>query len=131
MDDEAGEGGESAVRTLDPARSLHQLLLELFKTPPSAIQAVERDKGELARRGVLARRLAEVLGTGRDIEDVVRHLEGEPYFLWEEQSTAGTYGFPLDDSWIHAQFARNLALGNGFSYNPGVPVSGSTAPPST
>ncbi len=50
------------------------------------------------------------------------------YFLWEEQSTAGTYGFPLDDSWIHAQFARNLALGNGFSYNPGIPVSGSTAP---
>ncbi len=50
------------------------------------------------------------------------------YFLWEEQSTAGTYGFPLDDSWIHAQFARNLALGDGFSYNPGIPVSGSTAP---
>ena len=49
-------------------------------------------------------------------------------FLWREYSTAGTYGFPLDDSWIHAQFARNLALGNGFSYNPGVPVSGSTAP---
>lgn len=50
------------------------------------------------------------------------------YFLASERSTAGTYGFPLDDSWIHAQFARNLALGNGFSYNPGVPVSGSTAP---
>ena len=50
------------------------------------------------------------------------------YFLSEEHSTAGTYGFPLDDSWIHAQFARNLALGNGFSYNPGVPISGSTAP---
>jgi hypothetical protein len=50
------------------------------------------------------------------------------YFLWSERTTAGTYGFPLDDSWIHAQFARNLALGNGFSYNPGVPVSGSTAP---
>jgi arabinofuranosyltransferase len=50
------------------------------------------------------------------------------YFLWCERTTAGTYGFPLDDSWIHAQFARNLALGNGFSYNPGIPVSGSTAP---
>ena len=36
--------------------------------------------------------------------------------------------FPLDDSWIHLQFARNLAEGRGFSYNPGVPVSGSTAP---
>jgi hypothetical protein len=50
------------------------------------------------------------------------------YYLWREHTTAGTFGFPLDDAWIHAQFARNLALGNGFSYNPGVPVSGSTAP---
>jgi arabinofuranosyltransferase len=50
------------------------------------------------------------------------------YYLWSEFSTAGVIGFPLDDSWIHAQFARNLALGRGFSYNPGVPVSGSTAP---
>lgn len=50
------------------------------------------------------------------------------FYLWSEWSTAGTFGFPLDDSWIHAQFARNLATGEGFSYNPGVPVSGSTAP---
>jgi hypothetical protein len=39
-----------------------------------------------------------------------------------------TRQLPLDDSWIHMQFARNLAEGRGFSYNPGVPVSGSTAP---
>jgi arabinofuranosyltransferase len=50
------------------------------------------------------------------------------YFLWNEHRVSGTFGFPLDDSWIHAQFARNLALGHGFSYNPGVPASGSTAP---
>ena len=37
-------------------------------------------------------------------------------------------GFPLDDSWIHLQFARNVAEGHGFSFNPGVPSSGSTAP---
>ena len=37
-------------------------------------------------------------------------------------------GFPLDDSWIHLQFARNVAGGFGFSYNPGIPVAGSTAP---
>jgi hypothetical protein len=59
---------------------------------------------------------------------LVLMLASVGYFLWSELSIAGTYGFPLDDSWIHAQFARNLALGNGFSYNPGVPVSGSTAP---
>jgi hypothetical protein len=40
----------------------------------------------------------------------------------------GLSSFPLDDSWIHLQFARNLAEGHGFAYNPGVPVAGSTAP---
>jgi len=49
-------------------------------------------------------------------------------FLWREHAATGTFGFPLDDAWIHAQFARNIVLGNGFSYNPGVPASGSTAP---
>jgi hypothetical protein len=37
-------------------------------------------------------------------------------------------GFPLDDSWIHLQFARNLSAGHGLSYNPGEFVTGSTAP---
>ena len=52
-------------------------------------------------------------------------------FLLRTRQLAGTTGllaFPLDDSWIHLQFARNLAEGRGFAYNPGVPVSGSTAP---
>jgi arabinofuranosyltransferase len=53
------------------------------------------------------------------------------FFLLRTRQLAGVLGveaFPLDDSWIHMQFARNLAEGRGFSYNPGVPVSGSTAP---
>jgi hypothetical protein len=52
-------------------------------------------------------------------------------FLLKARQIAGAIGldaFPLDDSWIHLHFARNLAEGHGFSYNPGVPVSGSTAP---
>jgi hypothetical protein len=49
-------------------------------------------------------------------------------FALRERSLAGGAGFPLDDSWIHLHFARNLAEGAGFSYNPGVPVAGSTAP---
>jgi hypothetical protein len=53
------------------------------------------------------------------------------FFLVRARQLAGPVGldtFPLDDSWIHMQFARNLAEGHGFAYNPGVPVSGSTAP---
>jgi hypothetical protein len=49
-------------------------------------------------------------------------------FALTERRLAGGAGFPLDDSWIHLHFARNIAEGAGFSYNPGVPVAGSTAP---
>jgi arabinofuranosyltransferase len=52
-------------------------------------------------------------------------------FVQRQGLIAGTVGFgsfPLDDSWIHFQFARNLASGHGFAYNPDVPVAGSTAP---
>ena len=48
--------------------------------------------------------------------------------LVRERMIAGAAGFPLDDSWIHLHFARNLAEGVGFAYNPGTPVAGSTAP---
>lgn len=50
------------------------------------------------------------------------YLGAEAYLL------SGKLGFPLDDSWIHLQFARNLAAGRGLSYNPGELVTGSTSP---
>ena len=51
------------------------------------------------------------------------------FFLQTElRLTGGHLGVPLDDAWIHYQFARNLAQGDGFSYNPGEPTPGSTAP---
>ena len=49
-------------------------------------------------------------------------------FVLRERSVAGGTGLPLDDSWIHLHFARNIAEGAGFAYNPGSPVAGSTAP---
>lgn len=49
-------------------------------------------------------------------------------YLAAELFLVGGLGFPLDDSWIHLQFARNLAEGRGLSYNPGELVTGSTAP---
>jgi hypothetical protein len=49
-------------------------------------------------------------------------------FAARERAIAGAFGFPLDDAWIHLHFARNLAEGSGFAYNPGHPVAGSTAP---
>ncbi|HVR30012.1 MAG TPA: hypothetical protein VMS86_10815 [Thermoanaerobaculia bacterium] len=49
-------------------------------------------------------------------------------YLLEELSTSGRAGLPLDDGWIHLQFARSLASGGGLSYRPGTLVSGSTAP---
>ncbi|NWF65554.1 MAG: hypothetical protein HXY38_14755 [Chloroflexi bacterium] len=37
-------------------------------------------------------------------------------------------GFPLDDSWIHLTFARNLAILGEWSFRPGLPSAGSTSP---
>jgi hypothetical protein len=49
-------------------------------------------------------------------------------YLSVELKQNGEPGFPLDDSWIHLTFARNLTRGWGFAYNHGEPVAGSTAP---
>jgi len=45
-------------------------------------------------------------------------------------ASALTYrvGFPLDDSWIHLTYARNLALHGEWAFQPGKPSAGSTAP---
>jgi len=55
-------------------------------------------------------------------------LASAAVYLFSEIRSAGQLGFPIDDSWIHLVFARNISGGNGFSYNPGMPVAGSTAP---
>jgi arabinofuranosyltransferase len=50
------------------------------------------------------------------------------FALYAYHFTEGQGGVPLDDAWIHFQFARNLARGDGLSFNPGQSTSGSTAP---
>jgi hypothetical protein len=50
------------------------------------------------------------------------------FALNARRATDGQGGVPLDDAWIHFQFARNLARGDGFAFNPGEPTAGSTAP---
>jgi hypothetical protein len=37
-------------------------------------------------------------------------------------------GVPLDDTWIHFQFADNFANGYFFQFNPGEPTAGTTSP---
>lgn len=49
-------------------------------------------------------------------------------FLLRELAVVGHLGFPLDDAWIHLNFARNFSRGLGFCFNPGEPVAGSTGP---
>ena len=55
-------------------------------------------------------------------------LAASAWFLYAEQQVGGQWGFSLDDSWIYATFARNLAMGAGYSFNPGEPIAGATGP---
>ncbi|MEP7287660.1 MAG: hypothetical protein ABI947_18045 [Chloroflexota bacterium] len=44
------------------------------------------------------------------------------------RAMVGNLGFPLDDSWIHQTYGRNLAQTGQFEYVPGVRSAGSTSP---
>lgn len=43
-------------------------------------------------------------------------------------AAGGFVGFPLDDSWIHQTYARNLAYRGEFAFVAGQPSAGSTSP---
>jgi len=49
-------------------------------------------------------------------------------YLGTARRSAGELGFPLDDAWIHARLARNLAEGDGLTFNPGERSAASSAP---
>mgnify|MGYP000433304428 FL=1 len=40
----------------------------------------------------------------------------------------GGGSFPLDDSWIHQTYARNLALYGEWAFTPGIASTASTSP---
>ncbi|MEO8664612.1 MAG: hypothetical protein ABI462_03870 [Ignavibacteria bacterium] len=48
---------------------------------------------------------------------------GAEYYI-----TNGEMGVPLDDTWIHFQFADNFSNGHFFEYNIGEPTAGTTSP---
>jgi hypothetical protein len=48
-------------------------------------------------------------------------------YLLTSRFTSGI-GFPLDDAWIHQTYARSLAVSGEWSFFPGQPSAGSTAP---
>ncbi|MDQ3022180.1 MAG: hypothetical protein M3R36_16655 [Bacteroidota bacterium] len=50
------------------------------------------------------------------------------YFIFEYIFTDGQMGVPLDDTWIHFQFADNFVKGYFFQFNPGEPAAGTTSP---
>ena len=44
-------------------------------------------------------------------------------YLWK----AGSFGFPLDDAWIHQTYARSLGQQGVMAFSPGQPSTGSTS----
>jgi len=64
---------------------------------------------------------------GAILASIVCTLAGAAWYLHHELAV-GPLGFPLDDGWIHAQFATRLAAGQGLAFNAGEPCAGSTSP---
>jgi hypothetical protein len=51
------------------------------------------------------------------------------YFIFAARAANGSFGFPLDDAWIHLSFARTLATTGRFADFPAGPLgAGSTSP---
>lgn len=77
------------------------------------MQESSRSSPELSRRDFLVLVLAVLLG-------------GSLYLA--ASAWIDKIGFPLDDSWIHLTYARNLALHGQWAFQLGHPSAGSTAP---
>jgi hypothetical protein len=69
---------------------------------------------------------SEISGRDSSIIALAVLLIAAVYLLASRSTYA--IGFPLDDSWIHQTYARNLALNGEWAFRPGLPSAGSTAP---
>ena len=63
----------------------------------------------------------------------MRQLSNKPMFLLALLLVtiyvlAAGGSFPLDDSWIHQTYGRNLALNGEWAFLPGKPSAASTSP---
>jgi len=63
----------------------------------------------------------------RDALIIIAAAVGILGFVLTAQQVGGI-GFPLDDSWIHQTYGRNLALTGQWAFIPGYPSAGSTSP---
>lgn len=72
--------------------------------------------------------MAPLAGPSHRLPLVVAAAACLAYLASELYLFSGDLGLPLDDSWIHLHFARQLATGAGLTYNPERWIAGSTAP---
>ncbi|MCP4655921.1 MAG: hypothetical protein GY856_10940 [bacterium] len=72
--------------------------------------------------------VAHVAGPAHRLPLVLAAAACLAYLTSELYLFSGGLGLPLDDSWIHLHFARQLATGAGLAYNPERWIAGSTAP---
>jgi hypothetical protein len=80
----------------------------------AAMRAIRLDRGEI-RVLILALALASLVS--------ILYLAADaagPGYAWRS--------VPLDDVWIHQVYARSIAQGHPFAYNPGEQETGSTSP---
>ncbi len=75
-----------------------------------------------------ARRSAAAAGRRETLVPALLAAVGCVAYVVTAYRLVGDFGLPLDDGYIHLQFARNLAAGHGLSYESGRLVAGSTAP---
>jgi arabinofuranosyltransferase len=121
MDARAPPGDTLLTRGLPPPDA-PVTLLAMSRARPSRHSGPHRVLPRpKSRRGLPDRSLLAAI-------PILAALLGIALFLQKEWAIAGLWGFSLDDSWIHAVFARNIATGNGYAFNPGETVSGSTGP---